>query len=350
MLSYYRLILLIALMLLNNVTLADAHLNTLNQQLDKAAAQYRSQQELCLKSEDKLKSLEWEKTQKTFQLEKQLVRINGYLSALKKIQLISPAAILNSSMTPQRLVQSVIILNAFIRNILQSTQSIRSELQTLNTLKGSIEQGKISAQKLGEQYNEKLKEIESLLRKRRQMVQSEIQSRKALEKRIDHLAHESHSLHDLMQRLESEESRPKQKTVKISPQTAQAPQQGKGRYKVKPVVGPIISSFGQKHEKLDTEGTGLIFQTKANSLVYAPLNATVVYAGPFRKYKKIVILAHHGHYHTLIIGLSQIEVSLGQTVFAGEPIGYTGTESPSYLYVELRAQQKPIDPLPWFGS
>jgi septal ring factor EnvC (AmiA/AmiB activator) len=343
MLSSYRLAFLIALVLYQAAHAEDARLNELNQQLNKAAAQYRAQQELCLKSEDKLKSLEWEKTQKTFQLEKQLVRINGYLSALKKIQLISPAAILNSSMTPQRLVQSVIILNAFIRNILQSTESIRTELQTLNALKSSIEQGKISAQKLSEQYNEKLKDVDALLRKRRQMLQTEIQGRKTLEKRIDHLARESHSLHDLMQRLESEEGKPQPKVKK-----APLPQKTTGKYKVKPVIGAVISTFGQKHEKLDTEGTGLIFQTKANSLVYTPLNATVVYAGPFRKYKKIVILAHHGQYHTLIIGLSQIEVSVGQTVLAGEPIGYTSTESPSYLYMELRNQQKPIDPMPWF--
>jgi septal ring factor EnvC (AmiA/AmiB activator) len=337
--------LIIALFLCTTASAEDARLTDLNQQLSKAAAQYRAQQELCLKSEDKLKSLEWEKTQKTFQLEKQLMRINGYLSALKKIQMMSPAAILNSSMTPQRLVQSVIVLNAFIRNILQSTESIRTELQTLNALKCSIEQGKISAQKLGEQYNEKLKDVDSLLRKRRQILQTEIQGRKALEKRIDHLARESHSLHDLMQRLESEEGSPRPKMKK-----APLPQKSTGKYKVKPVIGSIISAFGQKHEKLDTEGTGIIFQTKANSLVYAPLNATVVYAGPFRKYKNIVILAHHGQYHTLIIGLSDIEVSVGQTVLAGEPIGYTGSESPSYLCMELRHQQKPMDPRPWFNA
>jgi septal ring factor EnvC (AmiA/AmiB activator) len=323
----------------------DVRLQNLNQQLTKAAADYRLQQEICLTSEEKLKSLEWEKTQKTFELEKQLGQMNGYLSALRKIHLIAPAAILNSSMTPQRLVQSAIVLNAFIRNILQSTQHMRVELQALNTLKESIEEGKVSAQKLAEEYNEKLKEVEGLLSKKRLILQCEIQGRKALEKRVGRLAHQSRNLHDLVQKLDSDEGAPKKRGIPV-----EAPIYTKGRYKVKPVVGSLISTFGQKHATLDTDGTGLIFQAKPNALVYAPLKAEVVYAGPFRNYKHIVILAHHDHYHTLIIGLSKIEVSLGQTVLAGEPIGYTSTENPSHLYVELRDQQKPIDPLPWFKA
>jgi len=348
MLPYRFLICLTLWSLLSSPSRGDSHLNELSQQLTRAAEHYRSQQELCLKSEEKLKSLELEKKQKTFQLEHHVTKINSYLSALKKIQLIAPTAILNSSMTPQRLIQSTLILNSFIRHILKSTQSIRAELQALQTTGVSIEREKISAKRLEEQYSERLKEIEVLLVKKRQILKAEKQRRESLEKRIDHLAQASHNLHDLIQRLESSENPSWQKAKTPTKKPFVVSQGHKGKYQLKPVVGPIISSFGEKHEKLDTDGTGIIFQTRANSLVYAPTNAKVSYAGPFRKYNQILILSHGEKYHTLIVGLAQIEVSVGQIVLAGEPIGYTSPNNPSYLYMELRDQQKPINPMPWF--
>ena len=345
MFPYHRLSILI--IFLANVSQGDGQVNSLKHRLTKAAAQYRSQQALCLKSEEKLKSLEWEQTQKTSLLEKKLLTINGYLSALKKIQLIAPTAILNSSMTPQRLIQSTIILNAFIRHILKSTQNIRSELDMLVTMKDSIKKEKLSAKGLAEKYNEKHKEIEDLLLKRRHSLKQEIKNRKALESRINTLATESRSLHDLIQRLESAEQKTRTTSAPERDGSFVLPKNA-GSYQVRPVIGPVISTFGKKHPKLDTEGAGIVFQTQPNSLVYSPINAKVAYAGPFRKYNHILILGHDNRYHTLVIGLKQIDVSVGQVVLAGEPIGYVGEDRPSYLYVELRDREKPIDPLPWF--
>jgi septal ring factor EnvC (AmiA/AmiB activator) len=62
----------------------------------------------------------------------------------------------------------------------------------------------------------------------------------------------------------------------------------------------------------------------------------------------------------LLAGLQQIDVQLGQSVLAGEPVGLMGgpprgmklTEpaSPPVLYIELRKDNRPIDPDPWWAK
>lgn len=341
----HRLIAFIICCVLSIHSWADREVSSLQKRLAQAAEQYRRQQGLCIKTEERLKNLEWEKTQKTARLEKQVVKINTYLSALQKVKLVAPTAILSSAMTPERLVQSTIMLNAFIRHILSSTEALRAEISQLTVVKSSIEREKLSAKKMAERYNEKHKEVETLLKERRKTLKQEIQQRKKLEQRINHLARESTNLHELIQRIEGSQ---RKAAKRASARTSLHYTPTAIGYGVKPVMGPVISSFGKKHPGMDTEGTGLVFQVPGNALVYAPTNATVAYAGPFRKYNQILILSHHGKYHTLLIGLEEVEVSVGQTVLAGEPVGYTAPKNPSHVYVELRENEKPVDPTPWF--
>ncbi len=316
----------------------EGSLTSLKKKLSSVAEQCRCQESLCIDAEEKLQSLEWEKQQKTITLEKQLLHTNLYLSALKKIQTIAPTAILSSSMTPQRLIQSTIILNAFIRHILKTTDLMRHEIEALKKVQVSIEQAKVSAKKFIEIYQQRHKEIEELLKKRRRMIESEIKNRKILEQRMSLLASKSRNLKELVHEVKTVE-----KTQLVESKS------GKQKYQVKPVLGKIVSSFGSK-DSLNPEGLGIVFKTTSRTLVYAPSSAKVVYAGPFRKYNQVLILAHDREYHTLMVGFDEIDVSVGQVVLAGEPIGYTTKETPSYIYLELRDKEVPIDPSPWFSG
>ena len=98
---------------------------------------------------------------------------------------------------------------------------------------------------------------------------------------------------------------------------------------------------------MDAEGSGLVYQTRQNSYVSSPVHGQVVYAGDFRGYKQIIIIAHDNEYHTLLTGMAQVNVSVGQTVLAGEPMGIMGPKSTEYLYLELRKNGKPINPERW---
>jgi septal ring factor EnvC (AmiA/AmiB activator) len=78
-----------------------------------------------------------------------------------------------------------------------------------------------------------------------------------------------------------------------------------------------------------------------------------VFAGPFRGYGLVLILEQGGGYHWLIAGLGRLDVVPGQTVAAGEPIGLVGSkdgdDAPT-VYLELRRNGQPIDPMPWLAA
>jgi septal ring factor EnvC (AmiA/AmiB activator) len=51
-----------------------------------------------------------------------------------------------------------------------------------------------------------------------------------------------------------------------------------------------------------------------------------------------------------LAGLERIDVAIGQTLVAGEPVGTVKSdEGKPRLYLELRRNGQPIDPLPWLS-
>jgi murein hydrolase activator len=77
----------------------------------------------------------------------------------------------------------------------------------------------------------------------------------------------------------------------------------------------------------------------------------VAYAGEFRGYGLLLIIEHGDEYHSLLTGLSRLDVVPGQWVLAGEPVGVMGgseTETPE-LNVEIRRKGQPVNPLPWLA-
>ncbi|MEQ8815266.1 MAG: peptidoglycan DD-metalloendopeptidase family protein [Thalassobaculum sp.] len=129
----------------------------------------------------------------------------------------------------------------------------------------------------------------------------------------------------------------------------------KGRL-IRPIAGTMVRRFGQR----DPEGLrnrGIVIAGRDRATVVAPYDGSVIYAGDFEGFGLILIIEHGEGYHTLLAGLGRIGLQVGQRVLAGEPVGTMrarpsgvgGGESPE-LYVELRHNGDPIDPLPWFAG
>ena len=114
-----------------------------------------------------------------------------------------------------------------------------------------------------------------------------------------------------------------------------------------PVAGRVVGRFG--------EIDGCI---KRKGLFFGPSKRAgrrpVRWAGAFRR-SLPQLRADSGHrsrrgYHSLLAGLGRVDVDIGQGLLAGEPVGVTssadGAQRPD-LYVEIRHNGDPIDPLPW---
>ncbi|GGF18640.1 peptidase M23 [Aliidongia dinghuensis] len=116
-----------------------------------------------------------------------------------------------------------------------------------------------------------------------------------------------------------------------------------------PVAGQVIKRFGESDGY--QEAKGLTIRTRGAAQVVAPFDGQVMFAGPFKGYGQILIIDHGGGYHSLLAGIDQIEATVGQRVVTGEPVGVmkSGDPGPS-LYLELRRQGQPINPLPWLAA
>ena len=80
-----------------------------------------------------------------------------------------------------------------------------------------------------------------------------------------------------------------------------------------------------------------------------------MFAGSFRGYGRMLIIAANGGYHVLLAGLSNVDGVVGQVVLAGEPVGRMGAQGSQgnggvKLYIEFRRSGVPVDPAPWFAA
>ena len=118
-----------------------------------------------------------------------------------------------------------------------------------------------------------------------------------------------------------------------------------------PVRGKLVGRYGQSTNFGNT-AKGVRLETRPDAQVVTPFDGKVVFAGPFRTYGQILIIEHRGGYHTLLAGLAQIDAVVGQWLLAGEPLGSMSTRKSGkpVLYVELRRNGQPINPLPWITA
>ncbi len=125
--------------------------------------------------------------------------------------------------------------------------------------------------------------------------------------------------------------------------------QGQGRMPF-PARGRIVARYGQTND-VGVVNKGLEIATRKGAQVIAPYDGQVVFAGPFRGYGLLLIIEHSEGYHTLLAGMARIDATVGQRLLSGEPVGIMGQdEAKPTLYVELRRNGQPVNPLPWLTA
>jgi murein hydrolase activator len=112
---------------------------------------------------------------------------------------------------------------------------------------------------------------------------------------------------------------------------------------VLPVSGRVVTGFGETRAN-QRRTRGLELLTRANAQVIAPAAGRVAFAGPYRGYGRIVIIAHDAGWTTLVTGLARIDVEVGDQVLSGSPLGMAGPVTP-VIGVELRKDGDPVNPL-----
>ena len=117
-----------------------------------------------------------------------------------------------------------------------------------------------------------------------------------------------------------------------------------------PTPGPVLRRFG---EALASGGrtNGMTFSAAGGARVASPGPGFVQYVGPVKGWGVILILRLAGGYHLVLAGLDKTTVTVGQSVAAGEAVGFMpdgrqsdGGKTSRELYLEVRNQGVPVDP------
>lgn len=113
-----------------------------------------------------------------------------------------------------------------------------------------------------------------------------------------------------------------------------------------PVAGRTVTGFGVASE--DGTSRGITLAPRAGAQVVAPAQGRVAFAGAYRGYGRIVIIEHPGGWTSLVTGLAQTTVEVGDRVVGGAPLGQAGGGTPA-ITLELRHGGEPVNPLPFVG-
>ena len=128
-----------------------------------------------------------------------------------------------------------------------------------------------------------------------------------------------------------------------------------------PAAGQLMKVYGDSDGFGGAE-KGVSIATPPKATVATPIDGWVIYAGPYRTYGQLLILNAGGGYYLVMAGMERTNVSVGQFVLAGEAVGSMGdaTERTAaaaaigavepVLYIELRKNETPIDPGPWWAK
>ena len=125
--------------------------------------------------------------------------------------------------------------------------------------------------------------------------------------------------------------------------------------------GAILRRFGEDDGLGGTE-KGSLFVARPGAVVSAPADGWIAFAGPYRSFGQLLILNAGGGYYIVLAGMDRVNVTSGQFVLAGEPVGAMGDGSNKtaaavalgavqpLLYVEFRKDGATIDPGPWWAK
>lgn len=380
----------------------DKEIADLQAEAVKAAHQVQDTESQVTELEDTLTALSDEEKDKSAALEAQRAQLTKAVLALQRLSAQPREALLFSSEAPIDVARSARLLGIITPELDARARSLQSDLNELHEMREQMAQERDQLAKAVTKLARENDRLSDLIRKKGQAQKSTLAESASAQNKLEKLAGQAKNLQDLIERLNKAKAEtgpaaapePSQQMAgqqTAGQQMASAVAQGNaplgsaataaqrmqqpanfrnfpdaGRIDAKnpifaPARGRILTHFG---DATDTGGAskGLVLETRPGAQIVAPFDGRIAFEGPFRSYGQILIIEHGGGYHTVLAGLDRVDAVVGQWLLAGEPLGSmapvgapqgTGDVSPAgrpKLYLELRRNGQPVDPVPWFGT
>ena len=353
----------------------------INQEIDSISRKMVNYANLIQNNEEKISSMETELQQLQTELssaeaefsieDENLIKT---LSALQNLALKPTESLFVQPLTPVEIIRSAMLLRETVPYLEQNAQRIKGKLEQIEKQKQKVENQFNQIKKRKQTLENEHAELKSLAQKKSALRKSIEKQSAVAKKKVAQLASQAQDLRDLLNKLEkerlaqkrrqeqeaekkrlAEERRKKQEEsqradlIKLKPQAIKELGEGfiqaKGKLPM-PARGRIVTRYGEETSK-GVSSKGIIVKTRPQAQVISPFDGNVIFAGPFRGYGNLIIIEHGAGYLSLLAGLDSIDCELGQMLLAGEPVGQMPDSSESKLYIEIRKDNHPINPLTW---
>ena len=331
----------------------EAELKNLQEKLVRSASQVQQSEAQLSDAEGTLTGLTREMERKEKALAGKREKMDGLARMAIRLSRTPPQAMVLMPEGGKERIQAARALSLLTDEIKHEAGIINEDLQAMNRLQSRVAGSRSKAEKIRHASRQEKKAFEKDVAARRSVLDKLASERAAQEKKIASLARKASNLENLITSLDKEAERGKEvesaadvvgKRGKLR-DFARA----KGDLRV-PVSGRVVVNYGAKDGSNDTS-KGVKIAAREGATVIAPYDGEVAYSGVFLNYGKLVILKHRGgkgdNFHTLLAGLARVDVKTGEFLLEGEPIGAMGDGETARLYVELRKNNQPFNPVGW---
>lgn len=320
-------------------------LGTLRTQLVVAANAVQQQEVRVAGIAARLETLRAEEAAKSAALLHEQADLTQVLASLARLARQPPATMVAGPNAALDLVRSSVLLAAVVPGLEARARGAVAELEAVRALRGDIAREQEALGAARAQREAERGRLAALLQQKGAEQTRTVAQQAAERNRLTRMATEAQDLRELLGRLEAEPG------FEDGPPAGTRPfAEARGRLPL-PARGNVIRTWGEI-DPLGFPARGLTLEIVPDAQVVAPYDGRIVFAGTYRTYGQLLIIGHGGGYHTVITGLSRIDGQVGQWLLAGEPVGQasSGENGKSTLYVELRRNGEPINPLPWLAT
>jgi septal ring factor EnvC (AmiA/AmiB activator) len=349
----------------------------LRAELVAAASSVQEHEETLSDLENRLNDLDADEAAKRKALEQTREQMNGVMAALTRLASRPTEALIGQPTSPTDTVRTAILLREAVPNLRRQSQKLRDDLAGLDAAHKAVVAQKARIAGTVEKLDADHRTLAALYAKKESAHGEADAERRQTEARLAALAGEAADMRDLLAKLDADQKRLRDEQEAIARQAqaqAKVDAEKQGRddtaktaaiarppapprsfaqaqgHMSFPARGPVAIHFGQVNDA-GLPAKGISIATRPGAQVVTPFDGEVDFAGPFRGYGLLLIIEHGEGYHTLLAGMARIDCQVGQHLIAGEPVGVmVDSEDKPLLYVELRHQGQPINPLPWLTA
>lgn len=307
------------------------------------AEQIRANEDRQIKIHKKLAALLTTQTDLLAALNKDRVSLSQYLAALQRFEKSTPPALAVRPDDALEGIRGALAMAGIVPSLKQKVDEIHARLDELSAIRRQIVNRQQELDMALAKAESDRAKLDTLVAEKQKAETARRQEAASEQKAIKQLAAKAKNLKDLVTKLEKRRTRQHNQIKGFS--------RTKGKLPL-PVSGALLSRQETIRRNTETGREGAYMMIRAQTLVTAPYDAQVLYAGPFRDYGNMLILGVGKDYHLLFAGLSVISVDVGQVILTGEPVGQIIpeplTNTPKTLYMEIRYKGQPQDALSWY--